>query len=121
MKTALWALAALVLGAAGGFAVGMSRRPNAEPVEAKAEKPVVSDAAVIPAAGGTGVSPAGRFGISGGAAGTVRTGIGTTSAGGTAGTGRFGFGRRLGCLRRFLCCGDGLLIFQSADLFLGGQ
>ena len=43
MKTALWALAALVLGAAGGFAVGMSRRPNAEPVEAKAEKPVVSD------------------------------------------------------------------------------
>ena len=45
MKTALWALAALVLGAAGGFAVGMSRRPNAEPVEAKAEKPVVSDGA----------------------------------------------------------------------------
>ena len=43
MKIVFVALAALVLGAAGGFAVGMSRRPNAEPVEAKAEKPVVSD------------------------------------------------------------------------------
>ena len=43
MKPALVALAALALGAAGGFAVGMSRRPNAEPVEAKVEKPAVSE------------------------------------------------------------------------------
>ena len=43
MKIVFVALAALVLGAAGGFAVGMSRRPNAEPAEAKAEKPAVSE------------------------------------------------------------------------------
>ena len=43
MKTVLVALAALVLGAGAGFAVGMSRRPDAEPAETKAEKPAVSE------------------------------------------------------------------------------
>ena len=43
MKIKFVALAALVLGAAGGFAVGMSLRPNAEPVEAKTETPAVSE------------------------------------------------------------------------------
>ena len=43
MKTVLVALAALVLGAGAGFAVGMSRRPNAEPAEGKVEKPAVSE------------------------------------------------------------------------------
>ena len=43
MKIVFAALAALVLGAAGGFAVGMSRRPNAEAAEAKVEKPAVSE------------------------------------------------------------------------------
>ncbi len=43
MKIKFVALAALVLGAAGGFMVGMSRRPNAEPVKAKAETPAVSE------------------------------------------------------------------------------
>ena len=43
MKNKFVALAALVLGAAGGLMVGMSRRPNAEPVKAKAETPAVSE------------------------------------------------------------------------------
>ena len=43
MKIKFVALAALVLGAAGGLMVGMSRRPNAEPVKAKAETPAVSE------------------------------------------------------------------------------
>ena len=43
MKIVFVALAALALGAAGGFAAGMSRSPKAEPAEAKAEKPVISE------------------------------------------------------------------------------
>ena len=43
MKIVFVALAALALGAAGGFAAGMSRSPKAEPAEAKAEKPAVSE------------------------------------------------------------------------------
>ena len=43
MKIVFVALAALALGAAGGFAAGMSHRPKAESAEAKAEKPVVSE------------------------------------------------------------------------------
>ena len=43
MKIKFVALAALVLGAAGGLMVGMSRRPNAEPVKAKAETPAVTE------------------------------------------------------------------------------